>query len=120
MIQRLVTIFKALGEPTRLKIVKLVTVQELCVCELVAILEMSQPRVSQHLKVLKNAGIVMERKEGQKSFYKLNPEFGSGEIKDFLNYMTAQLEALSELADERQRLAQIDTNEAVIRCKNSP
>lgn len=60
MLERMATTFKALGEPTRLKIVKLLSVQELCVCELEAVLNISQPRVSQHLKVLRVAGIVRE------------------------------------------------------------
>lgn len=118
VIQRVVTIFKALGEPTRLKITKLVAVQELCVCELVAVLEMSQPRVSQHLKVLKKAGVVRERKEGQKSFYRLNPKFGSGKIKEFLDYMTAELGSLPDLAAEFTRLSHLDSNDLVRECKS--
>jgi ArsR family transcriptional regulator len=58
--------FKALGEPTRLRIIKLLSEKELCVCELEHIMRISQPRISQHLKVLKQTGLVCERREGQR------------------------------------------------------
>ena len=66
------TIFKALGEPTRLKIIKLLADKELCVCDLEEVMQISQPRISQHLKVLKHAGLVNERKEGQRSICSLS------------------------------------------------
>ncbi|BCU81700.1 transcriptional regulator [Polycladomyces abyssicola] len=63
---------KALGDPTRLKILALLKEEELCVCELVEILKMSQPAVSQHMRRLKNAGLVKERRQGQWVFYSLD------------------------------------------------
>jgi ArsR family transcriptional regulator len=56
---------KALGDPTRLKILSQLKEEELCVCELVEILKMGQPAVSQHLRRLKHAGLVKERRHGQ-------------------------------------------------------
>jgi len=109
--------FKALGEPTRLKIVKLLSLQELCVCELVAVLDISQPRVSQHLKVLKKAGLIRERKERQRCFYSLDPVIGSGVIELFADYMKRNLEDIQELAAERERLAVLDDDAKVRQCK---
>ncbi len=68
LIEEIAYLFKAMGEPTRLKILKLLSIQEMCVCELVEVLDISQPRVSQHLKVLKNAGVFKERKDKQRTF----------------------------------------------------
>lgn len=65
-------IYKALGDKTRLHMLALLAKGELCVCELVAILDMSQPSVSQHLRKLKQAGLVKERKTAQWVFYSLN------------------------------------------------
>ena len=59
-----VDIFKALADPTRLKILECVKNGERCICEIIPFTKKSQPNVSQHLKVLKNAGIITERKEG--------------------------------------------------------
>jgi len=62
------TVFKALGEPTRLKIIKLLAVRDLCVCDLEEVMQISQPRISQHLKVLKYAGLVNERKKANAAY----------------------------------------------------
>lgn len=68
------TILKALGDPTRLQIVKFLRGGEKCACEIVPHTNKSQPNVSLHLKVLKNAGILEERRDGQKIFYKIKYE----------------------------------------------
>lgn len=74
-IQRNADIIKALGDPTRLKIVYLLEHGELCVCEIMAVLDKPQPTISHHLNLLKNAGILKWRKEGVWIHYKLsNPK----------------------------------------------
>jgi len=65
-----VEIFKALADPTRLKILECVKNGEKCICEVIPYTGKSQPNVSQHLKVLKIAGLVDERKEGTKILIK--------------------------------------------------
>lgn len=70
-----VDIFKALADPTRLKILECIQNDEKCICEVIPFTGKSQPNVSQHLKVLKNAGIIQERKEGTRIMLKIsNPE----------------------------------------------
>ena len=74
-IQKNADIIKALGDPTRLKIVYLLEHGELCVCEIMAALCKPQPTVSHHLNLLKNAGLLKWRKEGVWIHYKLsNPK----------------------------------------------
>lgn len=65
-------ILKLLGDQTRLTMVKLLQHKECCVCELVEIFEMSQPAISQHLRKLKDAGILKESRRGQWVYYALN------------------------------------------------
>ncbi|MEM2921412.1 MAG: metalloregulator ArsR/SmtB family transcription factor [Candidatus Bathyarchaeia archaeon] len=65
-------IFKALGDKTRLRIVSLLKIRELCVCEIMAALHLTQPTASHHLNILENAGIVKERKEGRWVFYSIS------------------------------------------------
>lgn len=60
----------AMSSPTRLKILKLIQEEELCVCELAAILGVSQPAVSQHLVKLRQAGLAIERKAGPMALYR--------------------------------------------------
>jgi len=70
-----VDVFKALADPTRLKILECIGKGEKCICEVIPYTGKSQPNVSQHLKVLKNAGLVDERKEGTKILIKIsNPK----------------------------------------------
>lgn len=63
---------KAIAEETRLKIVAYLTIDTFCVCELVELLDMSQPSISQHLKRLKQAKFITEEKKGKWVFYSLN------------------------------------------------
>jgi ArsR family transcriptional regulator len=57
-------IFKALADPTRLKILECIKNEEKCICEVIPYTKKSQPNVSIHLKILKQAGLVNERKDG--------------------------------------------------------
>ena len=68
-------ILKALSDPTRLKIVELLKQGEICACKFVPLTKKAQPTVSQHLKILENAGIVKSRKEGKMILYSVtNPK----------------------------------------------
>jgi len=68
----LVTIFKALSDETRLRVIKLLEHGELCVCDITAALDMVQPKVSFHLSALKDAGFIKDRKQGKWIHYSLN------------------------------------------------
>jgi ArsR family transcriptional regulator len=69
--QDILTVFKALSEETRLRIIKLLEHGELCVCDIVAALDMIQPKVSFHLAVLKEAGLIKDRKQGKWTHYSI-------------------------------------------------
>jgi ArsR family transcriptional regulator len=68
----LLSIFKALSEETRLRILKLLENGELCVCDIVAALDMVQPKVSFHLNALKESGFLKDRKQGRWTHYRLD------------------------------------------------
>lgn len=67
-----VKIFKALAHPVRLGIVKKLVEGELCVCKLQDYTDFSQSNLSQHLRLLKNAGLITSRKEGLFTYYKIS------------------------------------------------
>lgn len=68
------TLFKNLSEETRLTLVLLLRrAGELCVCELVSALEESQPKVSRHLAMLRESGLLIDRREGKWIYYRLSP-----------------------------------------------
>lgn len=112
MIDRYTKVFKALGEPTRLKIIKLISAREMCVCELMEVLAMNQPRISQHLKVLKEAGVVRERKRAQWCYYSLCCDGFQEFIDSFSSFMREDVKNLHEMADEYQRLNSFRSEQA--------
>lgn len=72
--KELAEMFKALGDPIRLEIVRLLTGKELCVCDIHDAFQVSQPTISHHLKVLKFAGLVTDSREGKWIYYSLTAE----------------------------------------------
>jgi ArsR family transcriptional regulator len=70
----IVTVFKALADGTRLRVLKLLERGELCVCEIAAALALEQPRLSFHLRILKQAGIVSDRRRERWILYRLNED----------------------------------------------
>ena len=68
----IVEVFKALADPTRLKILECIENGEKCICEIIPYTGKSQPNVSQHLKVMKHAGIIKERKDGTRIMIKVS------------------------------------------------
>jgi ArsR family transcriptional regulator len=69
-----VEVFHALGDDTRLDILDRLRGGERCVCELTDALQTSQSRLSFHLKVLKDAGLIQDRPEGRWIYYSINPD----------------------------------------------
>lgn len=63
--------FKALADTNRLRILNLLLHGELCVCDIQYVLEATQPNVSRHLSYLKNSGLVLDRRDGYRIFYRL-------------------------------------------------
>ena len=71
---RAVTLFHALSDATRIAILRMLRSGELCVCELQDELDAAQSRLSFHLRVLRDAGLVADRREGRWSYYRIVPE----------------------------------------------
>lgn len=112
-----VKVFKALGEPTRLRILRLLSVRPMYVCELESVLGISQPRISQHLRVLKESSILRESKEAQKTFYILNLDMLEKVMISFQEFLRADIRHLPGFAEESARLENIDSDKRVINCK---
>jgi ArsR family transcriptional regulator len=72
-------VFKALADSIRLRILGLLSSREMCVCEVMVALDLTQPTASHHLRILENVGLVNDRKEGKWVFYSIaNPELFEG------------------------------------------
>lgn len=82
---------KLLSDKSRLTILALLREQEMCVCDIVEILETTQPNVSQHLKKLKTGGLINETRRRQWIYYSLNVD-----DKPYLKEVLAQLPSMKE------------------------
>ena len=72
-------VLKALADAIRLRILSLLSSREMCVCEVMVALDLTQPTASHHLRILENVGLVKDRKEGKWVFYSIaNPELFEG------------------------------------------
>ncbi|AIQ38003.1 ArsR family transcriptional regulator [Paenibacillus sp. PastF-3] len=99
-------VLKLLGDKTRLTMMKLLEKQECCVCELVEVFKTSQPSVSQHLRKLKDAGLVKENRKGQWIFYSINSNSNHNElIQKLLNFVPSQDHELEELDKKGLRIS---------------
>lgn len=97
-------IFKALAHQTRLQILCLLFDGEVCVCKIMAILDLPQSTASRHLAILKSAGLVEDRRDGTWSHYSLAK--GRNPLTDsLLNVLETHLPATREGRTDRQRLA---------------
>jgi ArsR family transcriptional regulator len=91
------TVFHALSDPIRLEIISYLRDGEKCVCEIVPHLNLIQPLVSRHLKILKDAGLVRCRKDGTKRMYSIV----DSRIYDIVDALTSELtDALTKEAFE--------------------
>ena len=94
-------IFKALSDETRLRIIKLLEHGELCVCDIVAALDMIQPNVSFHLGVLKEAGLIKDRKQGKWTHYRIDD---SDIFRRFLILSTLERILAESVTEQSKRL----------------
>ena len=94
---------KAIAAPHRLRILRLVRDEELSAGEIAAHFDVTRPAVSQHLTVLKEAGLVNERRNGTRRLYRARPE-GLIELRTFLDELWGErLEALKREAEREER-----------------
>lgn len=107
-----IDLFKLLADETRLTTLLLIHAEgELCVCELTCALAESQPKVSRHLALLRNAGVLHDRKQGQWVYYRLNPQLPW--LSELLTstqqrnpqFLTRATQHLANMGDRPQRQA---------------
>ncbi|NHM32021.1 ArsR/SmtB family transcription factor [Neobacillus terrae] len=91
-------VLKLLGDKTRLTIMALLNIRELCVCELLEVFDMSQPSISQHLRKLKDAGLVKEERKGQWVYYSINKTSDAYPLlESVLHYIPEQTEKMEQI-----------------------
>jgi DNA-binding transcriptional ArsR family regulator len=100
-------VIQAIGDSRRREILELVRDRELPAGEIAARFDVTRPAISQHLTVLKNAGLLNERREGTRRLYRARPE-GLAELRSFLEeFWDDRLERLKAAAEEEQKKGRV-------------
>jgi len=100
-------VMKALSDPNRVKIIKMLQYKMMCVCEMREALQISQPAVSKHLKLLEDAGLVSFHKDGLWVNYHLTDGSGSPYVASLLGNLRHWIEDDEEIADLVEKLPTI-------------
>lgn len=97
-------LFKNLSEDTRLSLVLLLREKgELCVCELTLILKESQPKISRHLALLREAGLLIDRRDGKWIFYRLSPHMPAWAAAVIEQAYLCQRDNIMQLSQQAER-----------------
>jgi len=109
--KELVRVMKALSDPNRVKILKMLQYRVMCVCEIKEALGLAQPTVSRHLKVLESAGLVGYKKDGLWVNYHITAGDSSPYASNLLGNLRHWLQDDSEIQELVERLPTIDRQE---------
>lgn len=105
-IDKATIILKLFGDKTRLTMLKILDEQACCVCEFVEIFGASQPAISQHLRKLKDIGLVREERRGQWIFYSINKSHDDYPfVRELLAQLPSQEHKLMELEAQGRRIS---------------
>ncbi len=115
--RHLIRTTKAPADESRLRILGALGEGELCVCQLIELLELMPSTVSKHLSILRNAHLIDSRKQGRWMYYRLADEDGPLKVHTILNWVLSELAHTSQSAEDNRRLMQIFEIESEILCR---
>ncbi len=105
----LLNLFSILSDKTRLRILLLLLNNELCVCEIFAALDMSQPRVSRQLAILKQSKIIKDRREGKWIYYRIDENEYTKHLMSILSLLPDWMSGDAEFINDKLMLQKIST-----------
>jgi ArsR family transcriptional regulator, arsenate/arsenite/antimonite-responsive transcriptional repressor len=103
-----VNVFKALSDPNRIRIVKMLEGKELCVCEVREVLDLSSSTVSKHLSILRDAGLILDAKDGKWVNYCLNDDSRNTFVRSQLELVRKSFADDEQLIADRKKLLKVD------------
>ncbi|NUN09736.1 MAG: winged helix-turn-helix transcriptional regulator [Ignavibacteriaceae bacterium] len=103
-------IFKALSDNSRLRILKALQSRHLCVCEIRELLKLANSTVSQHLKILKDAGFIVEEKDGKWVNYMINPRPDDKRISSILSSLDFWINDELMIVKDKNIIIKLDRN----------
>ena len=115
--QDIMDVLKALADETRLRALCALRNGELCVCRLVALLDLSPSTVSKHLSILRSARLVESRKDGRWIYYRLATQFKSRAIGKMLPLLLADVADTGRIREDKKQLKKICNESADTLCR---
>jgi ArsR family transcriptional regulator len=115
MIEEKTKIFKALSDPNRLRILKMLQTKSLCVCEITDVLRLATSTVSKHLSILKSTGFITETKDGKWVNYLINPRPSDARISSVLSTLDFWISDDQMIISDKQKVQKVDRNEVCSR-----
>jgi ArsR family transcriptional regulator len=102
--------FKALGDPNRIRIMKMLEERELCVCEVREVLDLSNSTVSKHLSILRDADLIVDSKDGKWVNYRLNDGSDKKFVRSLLASLRDSFEDDKDIQTDRKKVQRVDRN----------
>lgn len=109
--REMVKIFKALSDASRIRILKMLEIRPLCVCEITEVLQLATSTVSKHLSILRDAGYINDEKEGKWVTYYLNRDQSSDYVRHLLPLIKTWLPANETVLNDRKKVQTVDRNQ---------
>ncbi len=110
-IRHLTKMFKALSDSNRLRILKMLEVRPLCVCEIREILHLANSTVSKHLSILREANLISDQKDARWVNYRLNAEVQNGYVDILLSLIKQWLPDDATVLADREKVMHVDRNQ---------
>jgi ArsR family transcriptional regulator, arsenate/arsenite/antimonite-responsive transcriptional repressor len=115
--RELTDLFKALADESRLRALYALKGGELCVCQLIALLDLAPSTVSKHLSILRSARLVDSRKQGRWMHYRLSREFRTPSAGRMVALLLKDMEGMERMAEDRKRMKKIADEGVEAVCK---
>lgn len=116
MLETFETVAKAVADPSRLRILKLLEYGELCVCQITTVVDLAPATVSKHLAGLKTAGLVQQRRDGKWAYYRLAERDFNAYARLFLNLVETSLKDDPTTTEDRRVLALVNAVPVQVLC----
>ncbi|KIL98444.1 Arsenical resistance operon repressor [Paramagnetospirillum magnetotacticum MS-1] len=116
MLETFETVAKAVADPSRVRILKLLERGELCVCQITTVLELAPATISKHLAALKTAGLLQQRRDGKWVYYRLAERDFNPYARSFLDLVRSSLEDDPTTAEDRRVLEEVNAVPVQVLC----
>lgn len=116
MLETFETVAKAVADPSRVRIMKLLEGGELCVCQITAVMDLAPATISKHLAALKTAGLLQQRRDGKWVYYRLADRQLNTYAPQFLALVRASLQDCPTTTEDRRVLALVNALPLQVLC----